>query len=198
MSPSTCGIGFWIGELIGPDTKFPIPLRKSLRWKLPPINSNQTKAKPINRNVVSIVEIWSKNPRIEMKNRLIATQIKHHNIYIDPDSPSSEWFYGGKTAERRAYVSNEILKRRKDISKAAMRKSIARERINEFQYKYRWHIKSMAGLRDDDDLMNELSLLNITKEGCTQGYKGEDCNVPICLEGCDADHGFVLSDSFAN
>lgn len=192
MSPSKCQIGFWISDIIEPQSTFPMRLRKSLSWKLTQAfgnstgNNNGSKFSTINRNAVSIVEIWSKNPKIEAKNRLIVRQINHYNVYIEPDSISSEWFYGGKVASKLPTGSD---KRRKEIHTRTTPVNSVVSSNSRFQYKYRWHIKSIAKSRDGATAEEEINQLNIGSDGCPQGYKGSDCSSPVCLDKCHTEHG---------
>ena len=104
MSPSTCRIGFWTSDVIMSDTQFPQLMRKPLVWKSSPTSSSTTTGKVLpvgtfDRNVMCIVEIWSKNPRLDAKNRLIARQIQHYNVFMEPEALQSDWLYGGKKLE---------------------------------------------------------------------------------------------------
>lgn len=319
MSPSTCRIGFWTSDIISSETQFPLKMRKPIVWNAAPPPKPTTSGKApghLDRNVMCIVEIWSKNPRIDAKNRLIARQIQHNNVYMDIDATHSDWFYGGKTLESPASIGNPFdtsklsslggnsvpidspnrrndklhskLSATKQISPAGsmpqypkphpfstwmspaslygyvpiktqqfpksaihvgpnltkpktmmqpssnMSPSYSAPSLSVFKYKFRWHVKTINrkslisrdggsslpnentisgltaaaavaatsavsgvslpapvfGYHDEDD---DLSALNLTAEGCSQGYQGADCSVPVCLAGCDQDHGYVAT-----
>lgn len=332
MSPSTCRIGFWTSDVISSETQFPLKMRKPILWnagqssvpaKTNALNGNGKAQGSLDRNVMCIVEIWSKNPRVDAKNRLIARQIQHNNVFMDTDATHSDWFYGGKTLELPSSLSGSFDSAKSSMAASSSLKDSPNRRNDKlhsklsaakqisalsgskqpqsayshskphpfstwispasiyayvpsmktqsvfptysnptkpklvhqhqqqkqqhqqqqqsqaantmsftstastqsvFKYKFRWHVKAINrkslisrdrgsslpsenisgleaaagagalsvavavpfGYHDEED---DLAALNLTVEGCPQGYQGADCSVPVCLTGCDQDHG---------
>lgn len=284
ISPSTCRVGFWTSDVIQSDTQFPITMRGKLNWQMTP-NIRNTGGYGIDRNVMCIVEIWSKNPRIDSRNRLIARQIQHYNVFMDSDTTSSDWFYGGKQLpspdaefasstssistssivastetdrrkdkdsktstnfDRHRYLSGYMTRTKSSIISSvttnqptgvllsnwiapiitgqtyptSSNNNMLKTRQTQpsipnpsvFRYKFRWHVKVLSrnkiqtsrdgtpntdsnnansilfGYNDED--LDDLISLNLTADGCPHGYQGSDCSIPICMEGCDQDHGY--------
>lgn len=173
------------------DTQFPIRFRKLVTFR----HSKNTQTIS-NRNFISIVEIWSKNNRNDVKNRLISRQINYYNVFADTDHLSNEWYYGGKVFPPAPGIVNTVALSRNNPNEPTRTKEFLNKNLvnlnNRFTYRYRWHLKLLSKMREDGYTMEELNQLNLTSEGCSQGYRGADCNVPVCLEGCHPDHGFVL------
>lgn len=77
-------------------------MSKPVAWSRPPLSGKGGGHLKLDRNVMAIVEIWSRNKRLDAKNRLIARQIQHYNVQIEEDQKASDWFFGGKTLENLA------------------------------------------------------------------------------------------------
>nr|XP_027203231.1 delta-like protein C [Dermatophagoides pteronyssinus] len=169
MSPSTCSIGFWSSPVLSTDTVFPLQMRKL-------VTLNSSKIGTIsNRNFISIVEIWSRNARADVKHRLITRQVSHYSVFMQSQVLSEEWFYGGHVTTAVPF-DNSTSTKTYDLR---------------FQYRYRWHLKSLSRLRQEGFSNQDVSNLNITtNNGCPYGFKGDDCSKPICMEGCHPEHGY--------
>ncbi|OTF72961.1 hypothetical protein BLA29_005723, partial [Euroglyphus maynei] len=157
MSPKTCSIGFWSSPVLSSDTVFPLQMRKLVKLNTPKTDSISS------RNFVSIVEIRSRNARNDAKNRLIARQVSHYSVFMQSQVLSEEWFYGG-------HVTTTVPLNTSTSINAKQTKTYDLR----FQYRYRWHLKSLSRLRQEGFSSQEVSQLNRTSDGCPFGYQGDD------------------------
>jgi hypothetical protein len=50
---------------------------------------------------------------------------------------------------------------------------------NNVQFLFRWKISAYSG-----------SEVNLTEHNCPTGWKGDNCDEPICMDSCDPSHGY--------
>lgn len=235
MSPTNCNVGFFSSDVIGTDTVYPLRFRKPYHWRWPP--SGDALSSTINRYLLVLVEIHSRNPQLEGKDRLISRQVFHYNI-LQPRNQtiqrmwSSQWHYGNQV--RRGYTQlrrSRQLDRSSDVIfsyPVSVARSFLRAKtfqpsnvqqhqpaaIDDFSYRFRFALQTLARFKSehnqqDVDAMEKLidrwtlpvnpgeanptnasEKLSSERQICPHGYRGSECDEPVCLEGCHPEHGY--------
>ncbi|XP_054163295.1 delta-like protein 1 [Oppia nitens] len=166
-SSNSCSIAFWMTDIIT-NNSLPIKLKTIISsHKLFNNSADELKSKQL----LVLIEVWHKQ-KPDTNDKLVTRYIETKNISIDSNSiDGSDWNYNGKSSSISSASSGGggggYLQKRNNSTNV--------------QFSFRWRITPTYEI-----FMNETR----DESRCPVGWKGDNCDEPICMESCHPSHGY--------